>query len=220
MFILKLIPSKVLSLQARKPTGVIGRYVMTNIFNKGNADLNYFVKDILDLKINDQVLEIGFGPGKLINEMAKITTEGIVEGIDFSSAMFEQASKVNKRHILNDKVRLNKGECSTLPYENESFDKLCSINTLYFWKEPNKYFSEMFRVLKSGGQIVIGFRDDKQMNNLNLSEEIFSTYSLDEVVSMLSDAGFSNPHIKEKEGKPFLSYCAVATKPNNALDVH
>ena len=178
----------------------------------GNADLNAFVKEILDLQRENRVLEIGFGPGKLINQMAEITTEGVVEGIDFSEAMLKQASKVNKHHILNDKVRLHKGECRSLPFDNESFDKLCSTNTLYFWKEPEKYFSEMFRVIKSGGKIVIGFRDDKQMNSLNLRKDIFTTYSLDKVVSLLSNAGFSGSHVVEKEGRPFLSYCAVANK--------
>ena len=212
MFIFKLLPPSVFSSQARKPTGFIGRYVMTTIFNKGNADLNSFVKEVLDLKRGDRVLEIGFGPGKLVSEMAEVATEGVVEGIDFSEAMLKQASKVNKRHISNDKVRLQIGECSTLPYENELFDKLCSVNTIYFWKEPEKYFSEMFRVIKPEGKIVIGFRDEKQMSNLNLSEDIFSTYSLDDVVNFLSDSGFSGAHIEEKDGAPFHSYCAVATK--------
>lgn len=212
MFIVKLIPSKFFSLQARKPSGIIGRYLMTKIFNNGNADLNSFVKEILDLQKEDRVLEIGFGPGKLINEMADITTEGVVEGIDFSQVMLKQASKLNRQYISNGKVRLHKGECSVLPFDNESFNKLCSINTLYFWNEPGKYFGEMFRVIKSGGKIVIGFRNDKQMSNLNLSEEIFRFYSKNDVVNILSDAGFSGAHIKEKEGIPFISYCAVATK--------
>ncbi|MCP4710961.1 MAG: class I SAM-dependent methyltransferase, partial [Planctomycetes bacterium] len=47
---------------------------------------------------------------------------------------------------------------STLPFDNETFDKLCSINTLYFWKAPNKCFSEMFRTINHGGKIVIGFQ--------------------------------------------------------------
>lgn len=212
MFIIKLIPSRILSLQARKPSGMIGRYVMTKIFSHGNADLNAFVKEMLELKKDDRVLEIGFGPGKLIHQIAEMTTEGVVEGIDFSATMLQQASKINKVHILNGKVKLQKGECRHLPFDNDSFDKLCSVNTLYFWKEPDKYFTEMFRVLKSGGKIVIGFRDKEQMSRLNLSQDIFHTYSLDEVVNLLSNAGFSGSHIVEKEGKPFLSYCAVATK--------
>jgi ubiquinone/menaquinone biosynthesis C-methylase UbiE len=212
MFIVKLIPSRILSLQARKPSGIIGRYLMTKIFNSGNVDLNSFVKEMLDLQRGDRVLEIGFGPGKLINEMADIATEGIVEGIDFSPAMLKQASKANKQYISIGRVILHKGDCTVLPFNSESFNKLCSINTLYFWKEPDKYFSEMFRVVKPGGMAVIGFRDDKQMSSLSLSEDIFRFYSQDEVVRLLSVAGFSGAYIKEKKGVPFISYCAVATK--------
>jgi ubiquinone/menaquinone biosynthesis C-methylase UbiE len=211
-FIVKLIPSRVLSLQARKPSGIIGRHLMKKIFNNLNADLDSFVKEVLDLQKEDRVLEVGFGSGKLIDKMAEITTEGVVEGIDFSQVMLKQASKANKQHILKGKVRLQKRECSVLPFNNESFNKLCSSNTLYFWKDPNKYFSEMFRVVKSGGKIVIGFRDDKQMSTLNLSDDIFSLYSQNNVVNLLSEAGFSGAHIEEKKGKPFISYCAVATK--------
>jgi SAM-dependent methyltransferase len=219
MFLIKLIPSRILSLQARKPSGIIGRYLMTQIFNTGNADLNSFVKETLDLQREDRILEIGFGTGKLIKEIADITTEGVVEGIDFSQTMLKQACKLNKQHIVNGKVRLKNGECSKLPFDSETFDKLCSINTLYFWKEPKIYFSEMFRVIHYGGKIVIGFRDNEQMSNLNLSEDIFSTYSQDEVVNLLLDAGFSGAHIREKKGVPFISYCAVATKVYRTVQV-
>ena len=212
MWIFRLIPSRVLSLQARKPTGLIGRYLMTKIFNEGNTDLNSFVMDMLELESSDRVLEIGFGTGKLINQLAAITTEGVVEGIDFSEVMLKQASRVNKHHISHGKVRLQRGECKTLPFENDSFNKLCSINTLYFWKDPDKYFLEMFRVIRPGGIIAIGFRDDKQMSNLNLSRDIFTTYSQIEVVSLLSNAGFSDARVAEKKGKPFLSYCALAAR--------
>lgn len=185
---------------------------MSKIFNNGNAELNSFVKEILDLQREDRVLEIGFGPGKLINEMAEIVTDGVVEGIDFSQVMFKKAHKLNRQYVSKGKVRLQKGECSALPFDNESFDKLCSTNTLYFWKEPSKYFSEIFRVIKPGGKIVIGFRDDKQMSTLNLSEDVFKTYSQDDVVHLLAYAGFSGAHIEEKQGAPFISYCAVANK--------
>jgi len=212
MFIFKFIPSRFFSLQARKPSGFFGRYLMTKIFNKGNADLNSFVKEVLDLQKSNAVLEIGFGPGKLINEMADVITGGIVEGIDFSHTMFRLASKINKKQISKGRVKLHKGDCTDLPFDNESFNKLCSINTLYFWKEPDNNLSEIFRVLKPGGKVAIGFRDDKQMSNLSLSKDVFNFYSQDDVVRLLTVAGFSNVHIREKEGVPFVSYCAVATK--------
>ncbi len=212
MWIVKLIPSRILSLQARKPSGFIGRFVMTKIFNSGNADLNTFVKESLSLNPADRVLEIGFGPGKLVNEMANITTDGTVDGIDFSGVMLKQAAKVNSRHISSGRVFLHKGECSSLPFENNVFDKLCSTNTLYFWKNPEDYISEMFRVLRSGGKVVIGFRDDVQMSNINLSEDIFNSFSKQDIINLLSNAGFHDAQIREKDGVPFVSYCAVATK--------
>ncbi len=114
--------------------------------------------------------------------------------------------------IIKGKVGLKSGDSLTLPFASETFDKLCSINTLYFWKEPSNYFREMFRVVKHGGTIVIGFRDNVQMSNLNLSKDVFNTYSQDDVATLLMDAGFSGAHIREKQNKPFVSYCAVGTK--------
>ncbi len=189
---------------------------MTRIFYSGNAALNTFVKEVLDLQRDDKVLEIGFGPGKLINEMADIVIGGVVEGIDFSQTMLKQASKVNKQHISIGRVKLHKGDCTVLPFNNESFNKLCSINTLYFWKEPEKHFSEMFRVMKRGGMVVIGFRDDKQMSNLSLSEDIFSFYSQNDVVRLLSVAGFSGAYIEEKEGVPFFHIVQWQLRHNKA----
>jgi SAM-dependent methyltransferase len=212
MWIVKLIPSRILSLQARKPSGLIGRFVMTKIFNSGNADLNAFVEECLALVSNDRVLEIGFGPGKLINEMANITTDGVVEGVDFSGVMLKQATKTNDQHIARGRVLLHKCDCSSLPFENNVFDKLCSTNTLYFWKKPEEYFSEMFRVLRPGGKVVIGFRDEEQMSNLDLSEDIFNSFSKQDIINLLSNSGFHDVKIREKEGVPFVSYCGVATK--------
>jgi len=49
-------PLKFLSLQARKPTGLFGQYIMTNIFNRVNDDLNSLVKEILNPEINNKIL--------------------------------------------------------------------------------------------------------------------------------------------------------------------
>lgn len=213
MQILNLIPSKLLSSQARKPSGIIGRFVMTKFFNKSNAELNAFVKDNLELQPEDRVLEIGFGPGKLIKEIADITTNGIVEGIDFSKAMLQQATKVNIQHISSGRVLLHEGECASLPFKDNVFDKLCSTNTLYFWENPEIYFSEIFRVIRPGGKVVIGFRDNQQMSELNISKDIFRLFSKNDVINLLSEAGFKGAQIKEKDGASFVSYCGVGTKP-------
>lgn len=211
-YIVKIIPKKILTQQARKPSGWIGRFVMTEMFSTGNADLNDFVKEMLVPEKADRILEVGFGPGKLIAEMADVTADGLIEGIDFSDTMLKQATKVNRQQIVKGKVKLHQGECRRLPFADNSFHKLCSVNTLYFWEQPEKYLREMLRVLKPQGKIVIGFRDDQQTSRLNFNEEIFSSYSQAEVVNLLLAAGFANAYSAGKDGKPFFSFCAIATK--------
>ena len=70
----------------------------------------------------------------------------------------------------------------------------------------------MFRVVKPGGMIAVGFRDKEQMSKLDLDQNVFNNYTQDDVIRLLSGAGFSEARIVEKEGKPFLSYCAVGHK--------
>ncbi len=212
MFLMKLLPRGFVAAQSRKPSGIFGRWVMARVFNRLNTDLNTFIREVLDPQRSDRILEIGFGPGALIHELADMTPDSHVEGIDFSGAMVAHAAQHNRRHISAGRVRLHEGECSTLPFGDETFDSVCTANTIYFWKEPRNCLSEIFRVLKPGGKVVIGFRDAEQMSKLNLDEDYFRLYSRGEVVDLLSDAGFSGACVQEKNGVPFDSYCATARK--------
>lgn len=105
--------------------------------------------------------------------------------------------KENAEHIATDRVLQHECECSSLPFEDETFDKLCSTNTLYCWKKPENYFSEMFRVLRPGDKVVIGFREDKQMSNPDLSEDIFSSFSESDVIDLLENTGFKEAPVNK-----------------------
>ncbi len=170
------------------------------------------IRGPLLLQPANHVLEIGFGPGALINQIASITTEGHVEGVDFSESMLTEATKNNKRYISSNRVKIQKGDSKELNYADETFDKICTVNTLYFWNPPKVHLSEIFRVLKSGGRLVLGLRSSEQMESLPLDKTIFNTYSLNEAVSLISNVGFSDVHIQERDGVPFASYCVVGTK--------
>ena len=141
MFILKLIPARFFSKQARKPTGFVGRFIMSRMFNKGNAHLNAFILKHMAPKPTEQLLEIGFGPGKLLYDVANLVSEGHVHGIDFSEAMVARASHENERFIQDGRVTLQLGDSKELPYEENIFDKVFTSNTIYFWDEPNVYLT-------------------------------------------------------------------------------
>lgn len=201
------------SKQASKPTGLFGRVVMSRIFEKGNADLNNFMKELLSPVETDHILEIGFGTGKLISEMAAMTKRGVIEGIDLSETMVSMARKKNSVYMGKGRVKLHQGSFENMSYRDNCFDKVCSANTIYFWSDPVVTAKKILRILKPGGKLVIGFGDKEELGERPLSAEVFRLYSHGEVKDILKKAGFtSGIDILSKQGKSFILNCAVALK--------
>jgi len=149
--------------QARKPSGLFGRIVMSTIFNIGNAYINKMVYETMALQTNDHVLDIGCGTGNLTRKMASQTGDIYIEGVDFSPSMVSIARKKNKKLISKGKVSIVEGDFNTLPYKNESFHKVCSVNTVYFWPNPENTAQKLYKILKPGGFVVIAFEDIQQL---------------------------------------------------------
>ena len=150
---------KFFSEQASKPTGLFGRLIMSKIFDLGNAVLNDLVRELLTLQEDDHVLEIGFGTGKLINEMPRQAHRGLIEGIDFSSTMFDMAKKRNRPYIAKGRVKIVLGDFDKVEYRDNDFDKVCSVNTVYFWQDAEYTARKIQRVLRPGGKLMLGFED-------------------------------------------------------------
>lgn len=205
--------SNFFSEQAYKPRGLFGRFVMSIVFNRGNANLNRLVNELMSIQENDHILEIGFGTGKLIYEMAKQFDKGLIEGVDFSSTMISVAHRKNKKHIANEKVKILKGDFNEMSFKNNSFTKICTVNTIYFWPEPETTFEKIAKILKPGGLFFVAFEDIAQLEKKSLNSEVFSFYSKSDVKNLLINAGFSSSvSIESKEIRSTVLHCAVATK--------
>ena len=199
--------------QARKPTGIFGRMVMSIVFDRGNAFLNGFVYDLMSIQENDRVIEIGFGTGKLISKMAKNIDNGYIEGVDFSNTMVSIAQRKNKNSIADGKVKIVEGNFDEMAYEKNSFTKACSVNTLYFWLEPERTAKKIAKILIPDGRLILAFEDIEQLKQRKLNQEVFSIYTKDEVRNILVNAGFSEKVsiASRKKGKS-LFHCVVAIK--------
>jgi ubiquinone/menaquinone biosynthesis C-methylase UbiE len=199
--------------QARKPSGFFGRWVMSKIFDRGNAAINDFMKEQLLLQENDHVLEIGFGTGKLIFEMAKRVNKGLIEGIDLSETMVAIAEKRNKNYLAQGRVIIRQGDFEETAYNDNRFDKICSANTIYFWPQPDNCIKKILRILKPGGKLILAFEDIKQLESRPLSTNVFHLYHQDEIIKLLSRNGFSGSiDMISKEIKSQIYHCAVAVK--------
>src|SRR5262245_18443160 len=61
-----------------RPQGLLGR-VGGHIMARTNAECGAWVSDLLQIASNDSVLEVGFGPGVLINHLSKLAPAGRIE---------------------------------------------------------------------------------------------------------------------------------------------
>lgn len=201
------------SRQARKPSGIFGRLVMSVIFDVGNARLNRFVNEVMSVRADDHILEIGFGTGRLIHKMAKQIDGGLIEGVDFSRTMVSIAQKKNKKHIAKGEVKIAKGNFDEMSYKKEEFNKVCSVNTIYFWTDPENTAKKIADILEPGGMFVAAFEDIAQLEQRNLNTEVFRLYSNNDVRNLLTNAGFSRGvSIESRAFGSSVLNCAIAIK--------
>lgn len=201
------------SKQARRPSGLFGLFFMSRVFEKGNVALNDLMFETLSIQENDRVLEIGFGTGRLIQKIAARLDQGCVEGIDFSKSMVAIAQKRNRKHIRSGKVQLHLGDFDAHPFEADTFDKIFTVNTIYFWQHPEKTMANIARILKPGGEVLIGFHDKSEMEKMPLNTDVFRYYSTDDVCQLLSVHGsLTDIDCISRKAKQGTCYCAVGTK--------
>jgi SAM-dependent methyltransferase len=139
-----------------RPQGLLGR-LGGRIMACVNADFGTWVGDLLKVGANDRVLEVGFGPGVVIEHLARRTSSGHVAGIDPSREMVAQARVRNADAIRDGRVGLQYGSVESLPFDNESFDKALAINSMQVWPDAQAGLREIRRVMKLGGRIALGF---------------------------------------------------------------
>ena len=199
--------------QSSRPRGMIGR-LLGQVMAIETASLNREALGLLALQPSDRVLEVGFGHGRTIRLAAAQVPQGFVVGVDVSRDMVRMA----RRRCLNlagkGLVELMVGDSCRLPYADTSFDKVLSVHTIYFWKEPIKDLSEMFRLLRPGGRLVLGFRAKSDNGStIDFPETVYSFYSIDEVSTLLVSAGFEKIAIRNAGTPPGEMFLAVARRP-------
>lgn len=158
----------------------------------------------LKLQPGQQVLEIGFGTGNSIINLAEaVGPTGKVYGIDVSPGMLTVAEKKLSAKGLADRAELKVGDARELPYEDGLFDAAFSSFTLELFPldEIPGVLAEIRRVLKDGGRIgVVSMATVKPDQHESLLEKTYVwmhrhfPHIVDcqpiDVVRFISDAGF------------------------------
>lgn len=143
--------------QFARPTGFLGR-IAAGMMGMFNGPMNRLAVDLLDVRPDDRVLEIGCGDGKALGHAAERATGGFVAGIDYSDLMAARAAKRNRAMIARGRVQVRQGTVSHLPFPDSDFVKVLAVNSFYFWPDPEADLREVCRVLRDGGTLLIAVR--------------------------------------------------------------
>ncbi|MBX9852765.1 MAG: class I SAM-dependent methyltransferase [Cytophagaceae bacterium] len=191
-----------LAKQLRKPEGAAGIEI-GSFMQKGNAYQYSLVYEVLSLRDHDKILEIGFGNGYHIPELMKKASGMEYYGLDYSDLMVNEAKKVIEDNKVQN-VEVICGNISAMPFGENSFDKIFTVNTVYFWEKPLENAKEALRILKPGGSFIVSFRPKHIMNKLEVTNYGFKKYEAEDLKDLLQSAGFKNIQSKYREEPPVM----------------
>jgi SAM-dependent methyltransferase len=197
--------------QFGRPTGVWGRAAgLLMAHRSSNRRRNAWVISLLGVRPDDRVLEIGFGPGLAIRELAHLATDGYVCGIDHSELMLRRAKRLNAEGLERGVVDLRLGSVEDLPDFDELFDKILAVNATMFWREPVVRLAELRRLLRTGGLIAVAH----QPRGPGVTDETSAAEGR-KWEAALAQAGFSQLRLETMALNPAV-VCALGMNRVNA----
>jgi ubiquinone/menaquinone biosynthesis C-methylase UbiE len=130
---------------------------------------------VLDVQPGDDVLEVGYGPGGLIRMLGQRTGAASIRGVDPSHEMRDQASRLNRDAVRAGRVRLDVGTADRTGLPDASVDRVVSVRNVALWPDLEAGVSELHRVVRPGGSVVIawhgGTAPNRVVRSLRLPED-------------------------------------------------
>lgn len=133
------------------PRGPIG-WVGARVLPFAAARLYAVAADELDLRADDDLLDVGCGAGMLLRDHAA----GVryVAGVDTSEIQVGLARHRLAERIAAGTAQIVLGDAGALPWQEGRFSAVVSVNCLKFVVDPDQALREMHRVLRPGGRVV------------------------------------------------------------------
>ena len=178
---------RVRSRQAGHPSGLLGR-IIGRAMVKDTADANDRAITKLNLTEPRTILDVGFGQGRTTAILVRASHHVI--GVDSSPTMVAQATARNRTACLDGRAILRHGDGITIPFPDSSADAAITVHTIYFMTDPTATITDIARVLRPGGTLVIACRTSEANAPGWMDPTIYRIPSANQITTMLRAAGF------------------------------
>jgi ubiquinone/menaquinone biosynthesis C-methylase UbiE len=174
-----------------------------------NHEMNLFTLEQLAVRPGETLLEIGFGPGRLIAALSERAGHGAVWGVDHSDTMVRQALARNREAAQAGRVALCLAPVSRLPFADGSFDRACAVNSFQFWPAPEADLRELRRVLKPGGLVALTLRQGAGSSAFGMGH-LAEPSRISETLRTLARADFRDPRVESRRLRYVTASCVLA----------
>jgi len=110
--------------------------------------------NVLHIKPNNTILDIGCGTGETTLDAARLSVSGEVLGLDVSREMLKRAREHAKNQKLNN-VTFIEGDAQVYPFPKNHFDIVMSRNGVMFFDDPIAALKNFYQTLKPGGRLLL-----------------------------------------------------------------
>lgn len=182
--------------QFRRPRGFGGR-IAGLVMAVKNRSMGLAALDALDLPAGARVLEIGFGPGVVLEALVRRPEVARIAGIDPSELMLAWTGRRCRGDAARGRVDLRLGVAEALPWPDATFDRALAVNSFHLWSDPQAGLGELRRVLTTGGRVVLGLRvalpEARRLASPGLTDE-----QIARVPPLLVAAGFRDVYVERR----------------------
>ena len=138
----------------RKPTGDDGQKMLERM-NESHYAVTGWALEHWNINESDIILDIGCGGGATLKRMSDSVVSGHLTGVDYSSTSVEMSKETNYDSVKSGKTDIIEASVECLPFLDNSFDKIITVESFYFWPHPQENLKEVYRVLKTDGTFLL-----------------------------------------------------------------
>ena len=164
---------------------------------------------------HDKILDIGCGGGATLHRLHDNLPEATLYGLDYSRTSLLKCSEENAKAIKHGKLNLVHSSVENMPFSDDAFDKIITVESFYFWPDPGENLKEVYRILKPGGRFLLisevydnGELSEYSMNNIR-NYHLFNP-TPEEFQELFEQAGFTGVQMYFQEGEEWI--CIAAEK--------
>lgn len=140
--------------QVRKPSRWLGR-LMLKVMNARHSPLTDW--GLSQVQIGEQlaILDVGCGGGRTLAKLAGLAPKAKIVGIDYAAGSVAESRAQNTQLIAAGRVDVTRASVTNLPGPDSRFDLVTAIETHYYWPNLLAGLTEIRRVLRPGGKLML-----------------------------------------------------------------